>query len=111
MPFVFSDMVEFGIHVADNKTVFKKIVIRNVGCTPVTYRIGYKGEHPIAFTPQSAVVQPNSSLSVEVALLTSKLMYIDDIATYARLHPLLSRSRRVRLFVGSKPVIRSLRSS
>ncbi|UJR33894.1 hypothetical protein I4U23_021314 [Adineta vaga] len=80
------EIVDFGIHVADNKTVFKKITVRNTGCTPATYEMEYKGEHPIAFTPQSAVVQPNSSQSVEVSLLTSSLMLIDDIATLKACH-------------------------
>jgi hypothetical protein len=62
-------MVDFGIHVADNKTVYKKLTVRNTGNTPAPYEIVYKGEHPIAFTPQSAVVQANSSISVEVRLI------------------------------------------
>ena len=61
-----ADFVDFGIHVADNKTVYKTITVRNTGSTPASYRIDYKGEHPIGFSPQSAKVQPNSAIAVEV---------------------------------------------
>ena len=63
-------MVDFGIHVADNKTVYKNITVRNTGSTPATYKIDYKGNHPIAFAPQSVVVQPHSSISVEVRFIS-----------------------------------------
>jgi hypothetical protein len=45
------------------------LTVRNTGSTPAPYRIDYKGEQPIGFSPQSAVVQPNSSVSVEVILI------------------------------------------
>ncbi|CAF0728757.1 unnamed protein product [Adineta steineri] len=80
------DMVDFGIHVADNKTVYRKISVRNTGSTPASYKITYKGKHPITFAPQTATVQPNSSVSVEISLLTSALMVIDDIATLEACH-------------------------
>ena len=67
--FRYLDMVDFGVHVADNKTVYKMLTVRNTGSTPAPYRIDYKGDHPIGFSPQSAVVQPNSSISVEVMLI------------------------------------------
>jgi hypothetical protein len=63
---IFLEFVDFGVHVADNKTIYKRITVRNTGSTPAPYRIDYKGEHPIVFAPESAIVQPNSSVSVEV---------------------------------------------
>ncbi len=69
-----TDFVDFGIHVADNKTVYKKITVRNSGSTPAPYRIEYKGEHPIGFSPQSAMVQPNSAISVEVKISSIKII-------------------------------------
>jgi hypothetical protein len=62
-------LVDFGVHVADNKTVYKTITVRNTGSTSAPYRIDYKGEHPIGFSPQSAVVQAHSSVAVEVILI------------------------------------------
>lgn len=59
-------MVDFGIHVADNKTVYKTIVVRNTGTTPAPYKIEYKGGNPIQFVPHSAVVQPHSAIEIEV---------------------------------------------
>lgn len=99
MPHLDLEMVDFGIHVADNKTVFKKVMVRNTGRTPATYQIHYKGGHPITFSPQSAVVQPNSSLSVEVSLLTSSLMLIDDVATYVHREPISEGKRTKNLLV------------
>lgn len=58
--------VDFGVHVADNKTVYKTITVKNSGSTPAPYKIDYKGKYPISFSPQSAVVQPNSTVPVEV---------------------------------------------
>jgi hypothetical protein len=63
---IFLEFVDFGVHVADNKTIYKRITVKNTGSTPAPYRIEYKGEHPIEFAPESAIVQPNSSVSVEV---------------------------------------------
>ncbi|CAF2209937.1 unnamed protein product [Rotaria magnacalcarata] len=86
-PEIFVDeLVDFGVHVADNKTVYKKILVRNIGSTPAPYRIEYKGEHPIGITPLSAMVPPNSSIPVEVSLLTSSITDINDIATLDACH-------------------------
>lgn len=63
-------MVDFGVHVADNKTVYKTITVRNTGTTPAPYKIEYKGPNPIGFMPQTAVVQPRSSVNVEVRRVT-----------------------------------------
>lgn len=91
--------MDFGIHVADNKTIYKTITVTNSGSTPAPYRIDYRGEHPIGFSPQSAMVQPNSAVVVEVhsnhhprislsffilfqvSLLTASTALVNDIAT------------------------------
>jgi hypothetical protein len=67
--------VEFGVHVNDNKTVYKKIVVRNSGSAPASYKINYHGEHAIGFTPQSAVVDANASVDVEVTF--AKIHLVD----------------------------------
>ena len=74
--YTFRFEIDFGIHVSDNKTVYKTIIVKNTGSTPAPYRIDYQGKHPIGFSPQSAVVQPNSSISVEVILIHKKEKFI-----------------------------------
>ena len=72
------DMIDFGIHVADNKTVYKTITVRNTGTTPTPYKIEYKGGNPIEFMPQSAVVQPRSSINVEVRISVFDSFYNEN---------------------------------
>lgn len=73
------ELVDFGVHVADNKTVYKKIVVKNTGSTPAPYRIDYRGANPIGFSPHSALIQPNSSITVDVRFIKITIIFHDKI--------------------------------
>ena len=72
------EVVDFGLLSASNKTVSKKLSIRNVGALNAHYSISYKGDAAITFFPSKDVIPPNSEIQVRADLFTNKPGKIEE---------------------------------
>jgi hypothetical protein len=61
-----SEVVDFGLLSASNKTVSKKFKIKNVGALDANFNINYRGDAAITFCPSKDVIPPYSDIEIRV---------------------------------------------
>jgi hypothetical protein len=72
----YTEVVDFGLLSASNKTVSKKFKIKNIGALDANFTVSYKGDAAIKFFPSKDVIPPYSEIEIRVKKLNNQKIKI-----------------------------------